>query len=133
MTRLIRYSLGVMFVFFSIMAVFMIFIPDAILVFPGSSWTAEQMSEWRLRTILPAFYLTICYFIYRYFSGRDPTSTVWPILIIIFFFMLTQIISLFNNYFSWVQLLSLTLTILVFLLLREAHNRRKNEIFNKSL
>ena len=132
MTRLIRYSLGVMFVFFSIMAVFMIFIPDAILVFPGSDWSAEQMSEWRLRTILPAFYLTICYFIYRYFSGRDPTSTVWPILIIIFFFMLTQIISLFNNYFSWVQLLSLTLTILVFLLLREAHNRRKNEIFNKS-
>ena len=133
MTRLIRYSLGVMFVFFSIMAVFMIFIPDAILVFPGSSWTAEQMSEWRLRTILPAFYLTICYFIYRYFSGRDPTSTVWPILIIIFFFMLTQIISLFNNYFSWVQLLSLSFTILIFLLLREAHNRRKNEIFNKSL
>ena len=133
MTRLIRYSLGVMFVFFSIMAVFMIFIPEAILVFPGSSWTAEQMSEWRLRTILPAFYLTICYFIYRYFSGRDPTSTVWPILIIIFFFMLTQIISLFNNYFSWVQLLSLSFTILIFLLLREAHNRRKNEIFNKSL
>lgn len=133
MTRLIRYSLGVMFVFFSIMAIFMIFIPEAILVFPGSNWTAEQMSEWRLRTILPAFYLTICYFIYRYFSGRNPTSTVWPILIIIFFFMLTQIISLFNNYFSWVQLLSLSLTILVFLLLREAHNRRKNEIFNKSL
>tara|TARA_B100001057_G_scaffold406999_1_gene420672 strand:- start:7166 stop:7534 length:369 start_codon:yes stop_codon:yes gene_type:complete len=122
-----------MFGFFSIMAVFMIFIPEAILVFPGSNWTAEQMSEWRLRTILPAFYLTICYFIYRYFSGRDPTSTVWPILIIIFFFMLTQIISLFNNYFSWVQLLSLSFTILIFLLLREAHNRRKNEIFNKSL
>ena len=133
MTRLIRYSLGIMFGFFSIMAVFMIFIPEAILVFPGSNWTAEQMSEWRLRTILPAFYLTICYFIYRYFSGRNPTSTVWPILIIIFFFMLTQIISLFNNYFSWVQLLSLSLTVLVFLLLREAHNRRKNEIFNKSL
>ena len=133
MTGLIRYSLGMMFVFFSIMAVFMIFIPEAILVFPGSNWTAEQMSEWRLRTILPAFYLTICYFIYRYFSGRNPTSTVWPILIIIFFFMLTQIISLFNNYFSWVQLLSLFLTVLVFLLLREAHNRRKNEIFNKSL
>jgi len=133
MTRFIRYSLGLMFGFFSIMAVFMIFIPEAILVFPGSNWTAEQMSEWRLRTILPAFYLTICYFIYRYFSGRDPTSTVWPILIIIFFFMLTQIISLFNNYFSWVQLLSLSFTILIFLLLREAHNRRKNEIFNKSL
>ena len=133
MTRLIRYSLGIMFGFFSIMAVFMIFIPEAILVFPGSNWTAEQMSEWRLRTILPAFYLTICYFIYRYFSGRNPTSTVWPILIIIFFFMLTQIISLFNNYFSWVQLLSLFLTVLVFLLLREAHNLRKNEIFNKSL
>jgi len=133
MTRFIRYSLGLMFGFFSIMAVFMIFIPEAILVFPGSNWSAEQMSEWRLRTILPAFYLTICYFIYRYFSGRDPTSTVWPILIIIFFFMLTQIINLFNNYFSWVQLLSLSFTILIFLLLREAHNRRKNEIFNKSL
>ena len=133
MTRLIRYSLGLMFVFFSIMSFFMIFIPEAILVFPGSNWTAEQMAEWRLRTLIPAFYLTICYFIYRYFSGKNPTSTVWPILIIIFFFMITQIISLFNNYFSWVQLFSLFLTVLVFLLLREAHNRRKNEIFNKPL
>ena len=133
MTRLIRYSLGLMFVFFSIMSFFMIFIPEAILVLPGSSWTTEQMSEWRLRTLLPAFYLTICYFIYRYFSGKNPTSTVWPILIIIFFFMITQIISLFNNYFSWIQIFSLFLTVLVFLLLREAHNRRKNEIFNKPL
>lgn len=133
MTRLIRYSLGLMFVFFSSMSFFMIFIPEAILVFPGSSWTTEEMSEWRLRTIIPAFYLTICYFIYRYFSGRNPTSSIWPILIAIFFFMLTQIISLFNNYFSWVQLLSLAITIGVVLLLREAHNRRKNEIFNKTL
>tara|TARA_B100000003_G_scaffold81271_1_gene72964 strand:- start:182 stop:529 length:348 start_codon:yes stop_codon:yes gene_type:complete len=115
------------------MSFFMIFIPEAILVFPGSSWTTEEMSEWRLRTIMPAFYLTICYFIYRYFSGRNPTSSIWPILIAIFFFMLTQIISLFNNYFSWVQLLSLAITIGVVLLLREAHNRRKNEIFNKTL
>tara|TARA_B100000963_G_scaffold15700_1_gene12009 strand:+ start:6938 stop:7306 length:369 start_codon:yes stop_codon:yes gene_type:complete len=122
-----------MFAFFSVMSFFMIFIPEAILTFPGSSWTVEQMSEWRLRTLLPAFYLTICYFIYRYFSGRNPTSSVWPILIIIFFFMITQIISLFNNYFSWVQILSLFITVLVFLLLREAHNRRKNEIFNKPL
>tara|TARA_B100002019_G_scaffold284330_1_gene291862 strand:- start:81 stop:416 length:336 start_codon:yes stop_codon:yes gene_type:complete len=111
----------------------MIFIPEAILVFPGSSWTNEEMAEWRLRTIMPAFYLTICYFIYRYFSGRNPTSTIWPILIAIFFFMVTQIVSLFNNYFSWVQILILFVTIVVFLLLREAHNRRKNEIFNKSL
>ena len=133
MTRLIRHSLGLMFVFFSSMSFFMIFIPESILVFPGSSWTTEEMSEWRLRTIMPAFYLTICYFIYRYFSGRNPTSSIWPILIAIFFFMLTQIISLFNNYFSWVQLLSLAITIGVVLLLREAHNRRKNEIFNKTL
>tara|TARA_B100000900_G_C20450098_1_gene662774 strand:- start:389 stop:790 length:402 start_codon:yes stop_codon:yes gene_type:complete len=133
MTKVIRYSLGLMFVFFITMSFFMIFIPDAILVLPGSSWTIEQMAEWRLRTLLPAFYLTICYFIYRYFSGRNPTSTIWPILIIIFFFMMTQIISLFNNYFSWIQFLSLLITIIVFLLLREAHNRRKNEIFNKPL
>ncbi len=133
MTKLIRYSLGLMFVFFGIMSLFMIFLPDLILVFPLSSWSNEEMAEWRLRTILPAFYLTICYFIYRYFSGRDPTSTVWPILIVIFFFMLTQIINLFNNFFHWSQLLVLSITILVFLLLREAHNRRKNEIFNKPL
>jgi len=132
-TKLIRYSLGLMFVFFSAMSFFMIFFPDSILVFPLSSWSIEEMAEWRLRTILPAFYLTICYFIYRYFSGRDPTSTVWPILIVIFFFMLTQIISLFINFFHWSQLLVLLVTILVFLLLREAHNRRKNEIFNKPL
>ena len=133
MTRLIRYSLGLMFAFFSSMSFFMIFFPESILVIPGSSWTTEQMAEWRLRTIMPAFYLTICYFIYRYFSGRNPTSTIWPILITIFFFMFTQIVSLFINYFSWVQILILSVTIVVFLLLREAHNRRKNEIFNKPL
>ena len=133
MTRFIKFSLGLMFVFFSVMSFFMIFIPEAIKVFPGSNWSLEEMAEWRLRTILPAFYLTICYFIYRYFSGRNPTSTIWPILIVISFFMITQIIGLFNNYFSWVQLFTLFLTILIFLLLREAHNRRKNEIFNKPL
>ena len=55
MTKLIRYSLGLMFAFFSIMSFFMIFIPEAVLVFPGSSLSSEQMAEWRLRTIMPAF------------------------------------------------------------------------------
>ena len=53
MTRVIRYSLGLMFAFFITMSFFMIFIPDAILIFPGSSWTTEQMAEWRLRTFCP--------------------------------------------------------------------------------
>ena len=132
MTRFIKISLGLMFVFFSVMSFFMIFIPEAIKVFPGSNWSLEEMAEWRLRTILPAFYLTICYFIYRYFSGRNPTSTIWPILIVISFFMITQIISLFNNFFSWIQILILLTTSIVFLVLRQAHKIRKTEIFNKS-
>ena len=45
MTRVIRYSLGLMFAFFITMSFFMIFIPDAILIFPGSSWTTEQMAS----------------------------------------------------------------------------------------
>ena len=83
MTRVIRYSLGLMFAFFITMSFFMIFIPDAILIFPGSSWTTEQMAEWRLRTLLPAFYLTISFYLSLFFLENQPT--IWPYIIIFFY------------------------------------------------
>ena len=131
MTRLIRYSLGLMFAFFSIMSFFMIFIPEAILVFPGSSWTAEQMAEWRLRTLLPAFYLTICYFIYRFFAGKNPTSTLWPIYIVITSFAITQFVAFFFMGFSIAQMFCFLITIGTAFVLRMADLKRSRQIIGR--
>ena len=69
----------VLFMFFGTLSLFFIVNPNLVSVFPGLGFTKEVMYEWRLRTIIPALYLTICYFIYRFFAGRNPTTTLWPI------------------------------------------------------
>jgi hypothetical protein len=67
------------------MATALIFFSEWVAVFPGTSFTPEQMAIWRNRTVIPAFYLTLCYFIYRFFSGKNPTSPIWPLYIAMFF------------------------------------------------
>mgnify|MGYP001348262703 CR=1 FL=1 len=39
--------------------------------------------------------LSMCYFIYRIFVGRNPTTTLLPIYILIISFVITQFIALF--------------------------------------
>lgn len=132
MTKLISSTLVIMFLFFITMAGLMIFYPELVAVFPGTGFTSEEMTVWRTRTVIPAFYLTLCYFIYRYFSGRNPTSTIWPIYIAIIFYLVTQAISMIFTYFNWIQPAIFVFTLGIFFILREAHNRRKNEIFGKN-
>ena len=79
----------VLFVFFATLSLFFIIDPNLISIFPGAVFTEQEMYEWRLRTIIPSLYLTICYFIYRFFAGKNPTSTLWPIYIAVSYTHLT--------------------------------------------
>ena len=55
-------------------------------------FSPEEMRIWVYRVVVPTYFLTIAYFSYRYLSGKNPTSTVWPILIVTFFFLISQIV-----------------------------------------
>ena len=96
-------------------------------------FSPEEMRIWVYRVVVPTYFLTIAYFSYRYLSGKNPTSTVWPILIVTFFFLVSQIIGFVFFFFHWIQIFYLLITIVSFFVLREAHNRRKNDIFGSSL
>ena len=96
-------------------------------------FTPEEMRIWVYRVVVPTYFLTIAYFSYRYLSGKNPTSTVWPILIVTFFFLVSQIVGFVFFFFHWIQIFYFLITVVSFFVLREAHNRRKNDIFGSSL
>ena len=89
----------------------------------------ELLDEFRHRTIMPAFYLTMLYFVVRYFSGRNPTSPIWPIFVSYSAWTLTLFISFFTMGIHTISVVFFIITTLGILLVRRAHNKRKNEIF----
>tara|TARA_Y100000022_G_scaffold439_1_gene358 strand:- start:642 stop:1040 length:399 start_codon:yes stop_codon:yes gene_type:complete len=121
----------VLFVFFATLSLFFIIDPNLISVFPGAGFTEEEMYEWRLRTIIPSLYLTICYFIYRFFAGKNPTSTLWPIYIVITSFAITQFIAFFFMGISITQILCFLVTIGTAFALRMADLKRSRQIIGR--
>ena len=121
----------VLFVFFATLSLFFIIDPNLISVFPGAGFTEEEMYEWRLRTIIPSLYLTICYFIYRFFSGKNPTSTLWPIYIVITSFAITQFGAFFFMGISITQILCFLVTIGTAFALRMADLKRSRQIIGR--
>ena len=121
----------VLFVFFATLSLFFIIDPDLISVFPGAGFTEEKMYEWRLRTIIPSLYLTICYFIYRFFAGKNPTSTLWPIYIVITSFAITQFVAFFFMGISITQILCFLVTIGTAFALRMADLKRSRQIIGR--
>ena len=121
----------VLFVFFATLSLFFIIDPNLISVFPGAGFTEQEMYEWRLRTIIPSLYLTICYFIYRFFAGKNPTSTLWPIYIVITSFAITQFISFFFKGISITQVVSFLITIATAFALRMADLKRSRQIIGR--
>ena len=121
MERFIRYFLaGLMILSLFLGGLFMI-VPTYMDQLTALGFTPEEMRIWVYRVVVPTYFLTIAYFSYRYLTGKNPTSTVWPILIVTFFF------------FHWIQICYFLITVVSFFVLREAHNRRKNDIFGSSL
>ena len=133
MERFIRYFLaGLMILSLFLGGLFMI-VPTYMDQLTALGFTPEEMRIWVYRVVVPTYFLTIAYFSYRHLTGKNPTSTVWPILIVTFFFLVSQIIGFVFFFFHWIQIFYFFITLVSFYVLREAHNRRKNDIFGSSL
>ena len=121
----------VLFMFFGTLSLFFIVNPKLVSVFPGLGFTKEVMYEWRLRTIIPALYLTICYFIYRFFAGRNPTTTLWPIYIVITSFVITQFIAFFFMSITIAQIICFLISLGTAFSLRMADLKRSRQIIGR--
>ena len=131
MERLIKYSLLIAGLYTAMRTVIHLFFYDQLPVaFLATDFNQEQMSEYRARVILPAFFLTLNYFIYRHFSGKNPTSPLWPIYVISVSFVITQIIGFITFLpFSRDTITMFVITLFMCFIVRIGHNKRKNEIF----
>ena len=121
----------VLFMFFGTLSLFFIVNPNLVSVFPGLGFTKEVIYEWRLRTIIPALYLTICYFIYRFFAGRNPTTTLWPIYIVITSFVITQFIAFFFMSITIAQIICFLISLGTAFSLRMADLKRSRQIIGR--
>ena len=121
----------VLFMFFGTLSLFFIVNPNLVSVYPGLGFTKEVMYEWRLRTIIPALYLTICYFIYRFFAGRNPTTTLWPIYIVITSFVITQFIAFFFMSITIAQIICFLISLGIAFSLRMADLKRSKQIIGR--
>ena len=131
MDKLIKYSLLIAGLYAGMRAIISLFFYDQFpIAFLASSLSLEEMNEYRARVLLPAFYLTLVYFIFRYLLGKNPTSPIWPIYVISVSFAITQIIA----FLTFLPLTSETIrmfiiTLFISFVARQGHNKRKNEIF----
>jgi len=131
--RFIKYFLSFLMIFSLLLAGIFMVMPTYMDQLTALGFSPEEMRIWVYRVVVPTYFLTIAYFSYRYLSGKNPTSTVWPILIVTFFFLISQIVGFVFFFFHWIQIFYLLITVVSFFVLREAHNRRKNDIFGSSL
>ena len=121
-------------IFLIIIAIYLAFQTVSLLFFyegvPEVLQTAILMQTYRAKTIIPAFFLTLLYFIYRYFSGKNPTSALWPIYVALIAFLISQCIGFVTylpiNYDSMAMFVA---TCIMLFVVRKAHQTRKNEIF----
>ena len=130
MDRLVKFSLIIIALYTAMRAIIAIFFYDQFpIAFLSGDFNQSQMDEYRARVLLPAFFLTLIYFIFRYFSGKNPTSPLWPIYVIAVSLVITQIV-------GFITFLPLTQTTIQFFIItlfigfiaRQGHNKRKNEI-----
>ena len=130
MDKLIKYSLILAGLYAAMRAIIALFFYDQFPVaFLAGGLSLEEMNEYRARVLLPAFYLTLVYFIFRYLLGKNPTSPIWPIYVISLSFVITQIIA----FLTFLPLTTETVRMLIITLFisfvaRQGHNKRKNEI-----
>ena len=130
MDRLIRYSLVIIALYTSMRAIIGLFFYDlAPIAFLANDFSQAQMDEYRGRVLLPAFFLTLNYFIFRYFFGKNPTSSLWPIYIICVSLIITQVIG-FITFLPFTQdtITMFLVTLFMCFVVRKGHNQRKNEI-----
>ena len=79
--------------------------------------SANELESLRTKTVRPMLYLTGIYFIYRYFTGKNPTSTVWPVYVMFASFSFVQFIAFFTSPFSIALIISFLLSLFVTVIL----------------
>ena len=92
-------------------------------------YDANLLVEYRSRVLVPTLYFTIIYFVFRYFAGKNPTSTIWPVYVVLCSWLVCNL-----SAFVWIKdlnalLLAILLNVVMLIITRIAHNKRKNEIF----
>ncbi len=130
MDRLIKYSLILVALYTAMRTLISLFFYDQLpIAFLATEFNQDQMDEYRARVLLPAFFLTLNYFIFRYFSGKNPTSPLWPIYVISVSLLLTHIIG-FITFMPLTKdpLLMFFISLSICFIARAGHNKRKNEI-----
>ena len=130
MKRLIRYSLILVALYTTMRILIALFLYDhAPIAFLATEFNQDQMDEYRARVLLPAFFLTLNYFIFRYFSGKNPTSPLWPIYVISVSLLITHIIG-FITFMPLTKdpIIMFLISLFICFVARAGHNKRKNEI-----
>ena len=131
MSRLIKFSLVMIAAYLGVQTFIALFFYDAFPIpIQAIEFTLEQMSEYRARVVLPSFFLTLIYFIYRYFTGKNPTSALWPVYVALVSFFLAQMIGFLTFVpMSFDPIIMLLVTIFMLVIVRKANNERKKEFF----
>ena len=130
MERLIKYSLILIGLYTAMRTIIALFFYDQLpIAFLATEFNQDQMDEYRARVLLPAFFLTLNYFIFRYFSGKNPTSPLWPIYVISVSLLITHIIG-FITFMPLTKdpIIMFLISLFICFVARAGHNKRKNEI-----
>ena len=130
MERLVKYSLILVGLYTAMRTLIALFFYDQLpIAFLATEFNQDQMDEYRARVLLPAFFLTLNYFIFRYFSGKNPTSPLWPIYVISVSLLITHIIG-FITFMPLTKdpIIMFLFSLFICFVARAGHNKRKNEI-----
>ena len=131
MGRLIKYFLITIALYLAMRTLIALFFYDQLpIAFIASEFNQDQMDEYRARVLIPGFFLTLIYFIFRYLSGKNPTSAIWPMYVSSIAMLITHIIG-FMTFMPLTQdpIAMFLVTLAIFLVSRKAHHVRKKEIF----
>ena len=130
MDGLIKYSLILVALYTTLRVFIALFFYDQLpIAFLATEFNQDQMDEYRARVLIPAFLLTLNYFIFRYFSGKNPTSPLWPIYVIGISLTITHIIGFITFLpLSKDPIIMFFICLFICFVARVGHNKRKNEI-----
>ena len=129
MERLVKYSLILVGLYTAMRTLIALFFYDQLpIAFLATEFNQDQMDEYRARVLLPAFFLTLNYFIFRYFSGKNPTSPLWPIYVISVSLLITHIIG-FITFMPLTKdpIIMFLISLFICFVARAGHNKRKHE------
>jgi hypothetical protein len=131
MNRLLKFCLVIVAFYLAFHAFIGIFLYDQFpIALQVTQFNLDQITEYRARVLIPSFFLTLIYFIYRYFAGKNPTSALWPVYVALVALVLVQIIGFLTFLpMSFDPIIMLLVTIFMLGIVRKAHNKRKKEFF----